>query len=143
MNEGDDPGGPLDVPTLELLGRRSTTHPLVDRWALQPDHLAPRRLTIHLDDGQYPDPIEAVRFDIRWDAGGTYAIQYRESRGDDVWDCRWDRHPKPGDPMTHFHPPPNAGPDIEPSQLSDTHPLDVCVALLDWAQDRVAELYRY
>ena len=90
-------GGPLDVPTLEVIAQRAGTHPLVDGWAFQPDAMSPRRLELSLDEDQYSSSVEEVRLDIRWFEGGNYTVQYLETRDDDVWQCRWDRHPKPGD----------------------------------------------
>jgi hypothetical protein len=137
----DSPGGPLDVPTLELLGRRAASHGLVEEWALQPDSISPRRLEIRLDPKQYPAAVEAARLDVGWYEGGEYTIHYVESRDDDRWQCRWDRHPKPDAPRAHFHPPPDAGSGVEPSSLDDTHHLGVLFDVLDWTTDRVATLH--
>lgn len=140
MSGEDYSGGPLDVPTLEVLAQRASFHPLVEEWALQPDAVSPRRLELLLDDDQYPPSIDAVRFDIRWFDGGDYTIHYLETRGDAVWQCRWDRHPKPGAPTAHFHPPPDAS-SVEPSTLHATHHLDVLFGVLDWVTERVERLH--
>lgn len=137
----DDPGGPLDVHSLAVIGRRATTHPLVEGWAFRPDELSPRRLEVRLDDGQYPASVTAVRLDVRWFEGDDYAIHYVESRGDDLWQCRWDRHPKPGGPETHLHPPPNASADVEPSPVDDTHSLGALFAVLEWIEARLETLH--
>ena len=62
--------GPLDVATLKVLARRAETHPLVSDWAFRPDRISPRRLKLHLDDDQYPEPVDATRVDVRWYEGG-------------------------------------------------------------------------
>lgn len=134
-------GGPLDVPTLQVLAGRADTHPLVDGWTFQPDSMSPRRLELRLDDGQYPPPVETARLDVRWFEGGDYTFHYLEGRRDDVWQCRWDRHPEPGEPRAHFHPPPNATEDVEPSGLGATHHLGVLFAVLDWIADRIERLH--
>jgi hypothetical protein len=134
-------GGPLNVPTLDVLARRGGTHPLVDGWAFETDAMSPRRLALHLDEDQYPPPVAAVRLDVRWFEGGDYAVQYLETRGDDVWQCRWDRHPKPDAPTAHFHPPPDAAADVEPSPLQSTPHLGVMFGVLDWITERIEQLY--
>lgn len=141
MTEAGDPGGPLDVPTLRLLGRSAATHRLVTGWALLPDGVSPRRLRLPIDAGRYPATVEAVRIDLRWYVGGEYTIHYLESGGDRRWECRWDHHPKPGAPTAHQHPPPAAGADVIPSSLDEDHPLGVLFGVLEWVADRVATLH--
>lgn len=136
-----DPGGPLDVTTLEVLGRRARTHDLVDGWGFRPDRLSPRRLAIRLDATQYPDAVDDARLDVRWYEGGQYSVHYVETRGDDAWQCRWDRHPKPDAPTAHFHPPPDAVEDVEPSDLAAAHHIDVLFSVLERIGDRVADLH--
>lgn len=134
-------GGPLDVPTLEVIAQRAGTHPLVDGWAFQPDAMSPRRLELYLDEDQYSPSVDEVRLDIRWFEGGDYTVHYLETRDDDVWQCRWDRHPKPGEPKAHFHPPPDAASDVEPSTLQATHHLGVLFGVLDWITERIEQLH--
>lgn len=141
MSGDDYTGGPLDVATLEVLGERANSHPLVDEWAFRPDAMSPRRLELSLDAGRYPPPVEAARLDVRWFEGGDYTVQYLERRDDDIWQCRWDRHPKPGEPREHFHPPPEAASTVEPSNLEATHHLDVLFAVLDWVTERITQLH--
>lgn len=141
MSDGDYSGRPLDIATLDVLAHRADTQPLVEGWAFQPDAMSPRRLELHLDADQYPPSLERARLDIRWFEGGDYTFHYHESRGGDVWQCRWDRHPKPGAPKAHFHPPPDAASDVEPSRLQATHHLDVLFAVLDWVTNRIEQLH--
>ena len=134
--------GPLDVPTLEVIAQRTVTHPLVDGWAFQPDAMSPRRLELSLDEDQYPSPIAEARLDVRWFEGGDYTVHYLETRDDDdVWQCRWDRHSKPEAPKAHFHPPPDAAADVEPSNLQATHHLGVLFGVLDWITERIEQLH--
>lgn len=141
MSGEEPPGGPLDIATLEMLAQRADTHPLVDSWAFQPDAVSPRRLELHLDDGQYPPSIETARLDIRWFEGGDYTLHCLETRNDDVRQCRWDRHPKPGEPKAHFHPPPDATSDVESSRLQATHPIGVLFGVLDRVSERIEQLH--
>jgi len=132
--------GPLDVPTLDVIAQRAVTHSLVDGWAFQPDSMSPRRLELHLDENQYPSPITEARLDVRWFEGRDYTVHYLETRDDDVWQCRWDRHLKPGAPKAQFHPPPDAASDAEPSTLQATHHLGVLFGVLDWISERIEQL---
>lgn len=136
----DSPGGPLDVATLEVLGRRANDHPLVSDWSFRPDAVSPRRLELRLDAGQYPEPVDAVRLDVRWYEGGDYTLHYVESRAENRWQCRWDRHPKPDGPRAHFHPPPTAA-GIEEREIEEDHHLGVCFGVLDWIEGRVERLH--
>ncbi|MFW5922239.1 MAG: hypothetical protein ACOCRC_02915 [Halodesulfurarchaeum sp.] len=141
MSEDEFATGPLDIPTLEILGQRAETHPLVERWAFKPDRLSPRRLEIRIDTRHFPAAVESVKLDVRWYEGGNYTFHYRESWTEADWQCRWDRHPKPDGPRCHFHPPPDASGAIEPSEFGQTHPLDVFFSVLDWVRDRIEQLH--
>lgn len=140
--EGESiPDGRLDVPTLQTLAQRASTHPLVEDWAFDPTSLSPRLLKLHLDLSAFPSGVRGVRLDIRWFTTGDYSFHYVEERheGDDRFQCRWDRHPKTTAPRAHFHPPPNAG-RAESSSLNPHH-LEVLFTVLDWVSDRVAQLH--
>ena len=134
-------GEPLDPVVLEAVGRRTESHPLVDGWVFQPDAMSPRRLELRLDVDQYPTSITAARLDIRWFENGDYAFHYVERRDDDRWQCRWDRHPKPDAPRTHFHPPPDTSSDVEPSEIEASHHLGVSFSVLDRIDERVRSLH--
>jgi hypothetical protein len=134
-------GGSLDVPTLKVIAQRGGTHPIIDGWAFQPDAISPRRLELSLDEEQHSSPVDEARLDIRWFEGGDYTVHYLETRDDDVWQCRWDRHPEPGEPKAHFHPPPDAASDVEPSTLQATHHLGVLFGVLDWITERIEQLH--
>ena len=140
MKVHSDDTSPLDIATLELIGQRTERHPLVDQWELQPDELAPRKLSIRFDPDQYPSVVTDVRIDVRWYENGDYSFQYLESHARESWQCRWDRHPKPDEPREHFHPPPTAS-SVEPSPLTETHPLAVVFWILDWVGERLSNLH--
>lgn len=141
MTDDERRSGPLDVATLDVLARRADSHPLVGGSVLRPDSLSPRRLEVPLDDDRYPDPVTEARLDVRWYEGGDYTVQYLESRAEDVWQCRWDRHPKPDAPREHFHPPPDASADVVAAGLEEAHHLGVLFAVLEWVESRVSDLY--
>ncbi|POG55555.1 hypothetical protein [Haloferax marisrubri] len=133
--------GRLDVPTLQTLAQRAATHPLVVDWSFDPSSLSPRRLQLSLDAHAYPERVATARLDIRWFTSGDYSVHYLELGQDDgdgpQYHCRWDRHPKPTAPRTHFHPPPDAG-TAEPSSL-EPHHLEVLFTALDWIRERVEQ----
>ena len=141
MTSEEYSSGPLDVPTLEVLAQRAVTHSLVDGWALQPESMSPRRLELYLEENQYSSPITEARLDVRWFEGGDYTVHNLETRDDDILQCHWDRHPKPGAPKAHFHPPPDATSDVEPSSLQATLHLGVLFGVLDWITERIEQLH--
>ncbi|MFC4248005.1 hypothetical protein ACFOZ7_13815 [Natribaculum luteum] len=143
MTEREEaPSGPLDVPTLEVLARRATTHPLVSDWDFRPDTISPRVLELRVDREQYPVDVSGVRVDVRWFVGGDYTVHYLEYREDETWQCQWGRHPKPDAPREHFHPPPDAASPAEPSPLESNHHLGVLFDVLEWVEKRVQQLHR-
>ena len=141
MTSEEYSSGPLDVSTLEVIAQRAVTHSLADGWTFYPDTISPRRLELSLDEDQYPSSIVEARLDVRWFENGDYTAHYLETRDDDIWQCRWDRHPKPGGSKAHFHPPPDAASDVEPSTLEATHHLGVLFGVLDWITERIEQLH--
>jgi hypothetical protein len=134
-------GGPLDIATLEVLAQRAESHPLVDGWRFQPDQMSPRHLELTLAEEQYPGPVEPARLDVRWYESGDYSVHYLETRTDDRWQCRWDRHPKPDAPRAHVNPPPDANSVGEAAGFQDGHHLAVLFGILDWLTERIETLY--
>ncbi|WP_254864769.1 hypothetical protein [Halovivax gelatinilyticus] len=129
------PQGRLDPTALRTIGRRAASHPLVDSWRFQPTGTSPRYLEVTLVADAYPPAVSEARLDIRWFVTNDYAVHYIETSDESTYQCRWDRHPKTNAPLTHFHPPPDAG-TAEPSGLKPHH-LDVLFSVLDWIDDRV------
>lgn len=138
---GPVPSGRLDVPTLRVLARRATTHPLVLDWAFDSSSVSPRLLRLSLNAHSYPNTVRTVRIDIRWFNTDDYSFHYVEERDGETapHQCRWDRHPKTTVPQTHFHPPPNTG-DAESVSL-DSHHLAVLFSVLDWVSERIERLH--
>ena len=130
--------GRLDQPTLQTVGRRAQSHPLVDSWTFVPDALSPRSLKITLRPDVYPQAVETARIDVHWFVTGDYYFHYIEDWMDRTYQCRWDRHPKADAPRAHFHPPPDAG--TATDSPVGTHPLAVLFAVLDWVNERVDQL---
>ena len=136
---GDSPQGRLDSTTLRTMGSRAESHPLVESWQFQPNSLSPRQLELQLDSSAYPSDVAEARLEIHWFVTDDYYLHYIETRGDEYYQCRWDRHPKTDAPRTHFHPPPDAGA-AEESPLNPHH-LDILFTVLDWVRERVHHLH--
>jgi hypothetical protein len=77
----------------------------------------PQVLKIWFSDGI--DDATDGRFDVKWYRKGYYSFHYTDSTGRNF---RWDYHPKAGAPDKHFHPPPDAPPNPEPSCISAVDP---------------------
>jgi len=140
MDGGKIPSGPLDIPTIESIAQRSHSHPLVVSAQFRPDRISPRVLELELDSQQYPDTVHTVRLDVRWFEGGDYSFHYHEKVENNQWHCRWDRHPKPDNPRSHYHPPPTAA-RVEPSPIDEEHHLGVLFTVLDWVTARVERIH--
>ena len=141
MTSEEYSSGPLDVSTLEVIAQRAVTHPLADGWMFYPDTVSPRWLELSLDENQYPSSIVEARLDVRWFESGDYTVHYVETRDNDIWQCRWDRYPKLGGSRPHFHPPPDAASDAEPSTLQATYHLGVLFGIFDWITERIEQLH--
>lgn len=116
--------GAPDVDALKRIRDRFQRHePLVDDVAFD-SATNPTTLHVRLTDG-IRDP---GRFDVRWSDRGYYSVHYREP--DSGLECRFDRHPKPGAPEAHFHPPPDAASSVDPSCIEVALPDLVALAVI-------------
>lgn len=131
--------GPPDRQTLQLLERHFASDSLVTETAFDPDTYEPRLLRVILDEDRYPDPIVAVRLDIRWFTTNDFSIHYIEEHTEEKrWECRWDRHPNSHNARLHFHQPPTAE-EVTDLSLSSLHPLEVYSTVLSAIEKRVEE----
>ncbi|GAB3419488.1 hypothetical protein GCM10027435_20900 [Haloparvum alkalitolerans] len=137
---GADSTGPPDRQTLRLLERQLAADELVAEVAFDPDPYEPRLLRATLDRDSYPDSVTAVRLDVRWFTTGDFSIHYVESRGDDRWECRWDRHPNAHNARVHFHEPPACA-TVTDLDLSSLHPLDVYATAFEAVERRIRSLW--
>lgn len=96
--------GPIDYDALVIIRDIFLdTEPLVSESHLS-DRLDPRpELQITLEEG-FKQSSES-RFDIVWTEANCYHFHYIEPDGIEF---RFDRHPEPNAPTTHFHEPPDA-----------------------------------
>ncbi|GAA0715715.1 hypothetical protein J2744_001899 [Halorubrum trapanicum] len=142
-SEGGSAGGstgPPDRQTLRLLERQVASDPLVAATEFEPDPYEPRSLRAELDRERYPDPVTAARVDVRWFTTGDFSVHYVEDRGDDRWECRWDRHPNAHDSRLHFHEPPT-GDEISALDPPSLHPLEVYSTVFEAIERRVESLW--
>ncbi|MFC7060084.1 hypothetical protein [Halovenus salina] len=139
-NSGPNSTGPPDRQTLRLLERQLASDSLVAETVFEPDPYEPRLLRALLDSGRYPESVTATRVDIRWFTTDDFSIHYLESREDDNWECRWDRHPNPHNTRLHFHEPPR-GSEVSDLELSSLHPLDVYSNVFQAVEQRIVSLW--
>lgn len=80
----------------------------------------PDRVIAHFFPSHYPEPISAVRLELRLRLSGAYNLYYQEQWDGSVWECRWDRHENSHNDREHFHPPPD---------IDETTPVDADLPL--------------
>jgi hypothetical protein len=117
---------PIDPDALRRVREVFRRHePLVDSTEID-SPARPRTLSAALSVG-FDSP---GRFDVRWSRRGYYSCHYQEP--DDGLAVRFDRHPNPHAPETHFHPPPDAPTDrAEPPCIEVALPELVTLAVLE------------
>lgn len=132
--------GPIDRQVLRLLDRKSEAYPLVESTAYEPDPYEPRQLRVSLAMNQYPSSVETARIEIRWFETDDFGFHYVEHRGEQTWQCRWDRHPNPHNARCHFHEPPDCASVVDIS-LSDGNRLPVLFIVLAAIEERIERLW--
>jgi len=137
MEDGASPA-PIDRAVLErmrslFVGRRTfSSAEIVEEGRLH--------LRVEISGEYYPGKTSA-RLEIRWYLNDDFNIHYQEKRRDDVWKCRWDRHPNTHNSQDHFHPPPDASrTDAEDNEWPNDH-RDACQFVLDRVEERIETLW--
>jgi len=147
----DSPSAPTDRSSLETIAEIARSHELVanvDVNDVLPSADSHAQVVVALDARQYPSPVTDARLEIQWYENDDYNLHYRERRPsngnrtneEDIWQCRWDRHPNTHDaPREHFHPPPTAGsePVEDPIDPADVSPHYVLSRTLAWIRERI------
>ena len=129
---------PIDRAVLERLQSRFVDARLIESAALVEE--GGLHLQVTLAANYYPDE-RTARLEMRWYRNDDFNIHYREVRADEVWECRWDRHPNPHNACAHFHPPPDASrTDAEDAQWPPDH-RDVCRVVFDFLEERIEMLW--
>ncbi|MEZ3114818.1 hypothetical protein RYH80_02655 [Halobaculum sp. MBLA0147] len=110
--------GSLDVAATRRVGRVfERVDGLVERAALD-SPLEPTAVVVEFGDGI--GAATWARIEARWFDTGAYNVHHVDESGRNF---RFDRHPKPGVPTAHFHPPPEAESGAaEPSCISVEEP---------------------
>lgn len=112
-------GAPIDFDRLDVVAKRFATDDRFTEIEMAPE-FAPDHIVCHYDLGFYPQRVESARLEIVWFENGDFSLHYHESREDDAFDHRWDRHPSDHNARDHVHPGPDA-----PTPGDDTsHPDD-------------------
>lgn len=137
-----DSAAPIDDAVLETIRDRVQTHPLVDTVTTERTGATLSMVQLACDLDRYPAHVTAVRVEIRWYTNDDYNFHYVETHADDIWQCRWDRHPNPHTQRTHFHPPPDAkSEDAVPDDPVDRHPSAMVTRTLANIRDRIDMLW--
>lgn len=141
MEPGDDRAHPpaIDRPILERMQSRFAGSRLVDSAAIVDE---PRvHLCVTLSGDYYPSAVSA-RLEIRWDRNDDFSLQYQETRQDETWGCRWNRHPNTHNSREHFHPPPTADHiGVQDAVWSNDH-REMCQRVLGYVKERIEALWR-
>ncbi|WP_254863701.1 hypothetical protein [Halovivax gelatinilyticus] len=135
-NERPNSTGPPDRQRLRLLERFFSTEPAITTTAFEPDSYEPRLLRAQVDTDRYPPAVSRARIDVRWFESGDFSFHYLETRTDERWECRWDRHPNAHNSRLHFHRPPNAD-EVRDLACQSIHPIDVASTVLAAIDERI------
>jgi len=140
----DSSVAPIDDAVLRTIAERARTHPLIETVQTAQTGGIPSMVFAILDPDRYPPDIEEAKLEIRWYTNGDYNFHYIEAHGaDDIWQCRWDRHPNPHTQRTHFHPPPTArSGDAVPDNPGDRHPSALFTRTLANVRQRIERLWK-
>lgn len=142
MTPPTDDGGspaPIDRPILKFLRPRPASTPQVNRATIT-DSSGHVELSVRFSTSYYPTAVESATLSIRWYTNDDFKIHYRESHGDETWECRWDRHPNPHNTRDHFHPPPVASTPAEDATWPGDHRA-VLGRVLDEIEKRIENLW--
>ena len=95
-----------------------------------------------LESNTYPDPVTEINVIISYSAAVGPSITYREDWSGDEWECRWGRHPNPHNTEDHFHYPPNAGENENPTAVDAEYGQDILVMtnVADFLSERYTEI---
>ena len=137
------PPAPIDEAVLETFAERARSHSLVATVEPVDTGGTISMVRLRLDRDRYPDQIRDARVELQWYTNGDYNIHYIEThRSDEVWQCRWDRHPNPHTNRIHFHPPPEAeSSDAMSDHPSDRHPAVIFTRTLANIRQRIEALW--
>lgn len=136
------PRAPDDSAVLERFRERARDHPLVASTTAERTGGAITTLILVLDADQYPEGVGAARLEVQWYENGEYNVHYREDRGLDEWQCRWDRLPNPHAAYAHFHRPPRAdADDVVDAPNAPDHPHEMLSRTLANVRDRIADCW--
>lgn len=131
----------VDEALLRYLARTFGRRREVAKTSLFPQNRQ-ESLVVDLDADYYPEPVEAVRLEIRVYANGEFHVSYFETVRGEHRRCRWDRREQDHDSRDHLHPLPTAS----TQRAADRNfPEDVTAVIrrdvLPWVERRLGELW--
>ncbi len=136
MGRSDD----LNEERMRLLARQFGQQSFVQRVDTFPPE-KPDRVIAHFYASHYPDPISAVRLELRLLLSGDYNLYYQERWDGSVWECRWDRHDNSHNDREHFHPPPDIDETTPVDATLSVEPNDLIECSFRFLDDRRAALW--
>lgn len=136
--DGGSPA-PIDRPILEFLQTSLQGTQQVERATIS-DTSGHFELRVLFASTYYPAPVSEATLSVRWYTNDDFKIHYQEEHPEQVWKCRWDRHPNPHNTRDHFHPPPNARTQGEDAAWPDDH-RNVLRLVLDDVEERITQLW--
>ena len=137
----DDPEvGPVDVDTLERIGRRLEASARFETVEYQPEY-DPNAVVAAYDLRYFPAAVDQAALHVRWFETEDFSIHYTEQYEDGTqWECRWDRHPNGHNTRMHFHPPTTAETPGEDAEYPDDW-RDVISELLGDLDERIESFW--
>lgn len=104
----DADSAPVDLALLRTVHSRLRGTGRFREAELRPEY-PPNSVVLYYDLGYFPQEVEDAFLQVRWYTNDDFNVHYEERYADDdVWKCRWDRHPNEHNTREHFHPPPDA-----------------------------------
>lgn len=139
----DGTAAPVDETVLETLRERARIHSLIEGTQVERTGDTVSMVRAEFDLGRYPTQVQDARLEIQWYTNDDYNFHYIETQStDEIWQCRWDRHPNPHTTRTHFHPPPDArSADAISDSPADCHPSALFTRTLANIRQRIDDLW--
>jgi hypothetical protein len=139
----DEPAAPIDSTALDAICDRARTHSLVEQIRREQTGSSVSMVVLRLSTDRYPEYVQEARVEIQWYTNDDYNFHYVEQHAsEDIWQCRWDRHPNPHTARAHFHPPPEADSTAAiADQPEDQHPSAMFTRTFANIRDRIADLW--
>lgn len=108
MPDEDQAVGKVDSDVLERIDAQLSGSQRFEKVVSRPEY-APNSVVADYDLGYFPAAVDRAYLRISWFDTDDFNIHYSEQyESEELWECRWDRHPNDHNSREHFHPPPDA-----------------------------------